>query len=60
MISVEPQGIVEVYCDRCNLRLTEVLTGTVPMTKDFAIGAAMGSGWVITPSQTICYGCSNV
>lgn len=47
-------------CDRCKMRLTEVIAGDMPMDAPSAMRYAWASGWAITNTENICAGCSNV
>lgn len=52
--------IYEVECDRCHMRLTEVIVGTMP--KDFFTARimAMMAGWICDLEAQYCAGCLDV
>lgn len=60
MIMERVDGVFEIKCTRCDLKLTECIESPMPVTKFEAIGKALAIGWVISPFTEICYGCSNV
>jgi hypothetical protein len=60
MLYKRDDDIWEMECDRCHMRLTEVIAGDMPKDGPSAMRYAWASGWVVTPTENICAGCSNV
>lgn len=58
MLDTREDGIVDVVCDTCGLRLTEVITNPMPMTKDDAAFKAWNAGWTHRPDH--CVRCQDV
>lgn len=53
-------GIFEIECDRCHMRLTEVIVGSMPTHWETAKIMAVMAGWVADLQDQICAGCVNV
>lgn len=60
MIEVRDDGIVELVCDKCQIKLSEVITEPMPKTEnDAKFKAKFEAGWELVAGTT-CYGCRNV
>lgn len=55
-----PDGIFEIECDKCHMRLTEVIVGSMPRDWFTARTIAVLNGWVADLEGQICVGCWNV
>lgn len=53
-------GIYEIECDQCHMRLTEVIVGSMPRDWMSAKIMAVLNGWVADLEGQICVGCLNV
>lgn len=60
MLFKRNDDIWEMECDKCHMKLTEVIEGDMPLDAPTAMRYAWASGWAITNEQNICAGCSNV
>lgn len=60
MLYKRNDDIWEMECDKCHMKLTEVIAGDMPLDVPTAMRYAWASGWAITNEQNICAGCSNV
>lgn len=60
MLFERKDKIIEIVCDRCGLKLTEVIAGSMPYGKHQARLMATAYGWASSPLDDICFGCSNV
>lgn len=60
MLVRRDDGIFDIHCDECGLKLTECITGDLPIDTPTAMAKAWAEGWIVTPAEQICLGCSNV
>jgi hypothetical protein len=60
MLYKRADEIWEMECDKCNMRLTEVIEGDMPLSGSRAIVSAWKLGWEITATKNICWGCADV
>ena len=60
MLYKRTDDIFEIECDRCSMKLTEVIEGDMPLDGATALRYGCASGWAITATENICAGCSNV
>lgn len=60
MLYKRTDEIWEMECDKCNMRLTEVIEGDMPLSGSRAIVSAWKLGWEITANKNICWGCADV
>ena len=60
MMYQREDGIWEIECSDCQCRLTEVVTGPLPVNGPAAKSKAFSVGWEITEDKNLCSGCVNV
>ena len=60
MLYKRTDEIWEMECDKCNMRLTEVIEGDMPLSGSSAIMYGWKSGWEVTASKNLCAGCVDV
>lgn len=52
--------IWEIECDKCKMRLTEVVTGGMPLNFITAKQMAWAAGWQVDDLKQVCAGCVDV
>lgn len=57
---LRPDDIWEIECDKCHMRLTEVISGAMPLNLLTAKQMAWAAGWVADDLSQLCAGCVNV
>lgn len=57
MLYKRNDDIWEMECDKCHMRLTEVINGDMPLSGSRAIVMAWKAGWSITANKNLCAGC---
>ena len=60
MMYLREDGIWEIECSDCEMRLTEVITGQLPVNGPAAKAKASQAGWVTLEDANLCAGCVNV
>jgi len=60
MMYLRDDGIWEIECSECQLKLTEIVTGPLPVNGPAAKTKAFNAGWEILEDANLCVGCANV
>jgi len=60
MMYQREDGIWEIECSDCQMRLTEVITGPLPVNGPAANRTAALAGWVTLADANMCAGCVSV
>jgi hypothetical protein len=60
MMYLREDGIWEIECSDCQAKLTEAITGPLPINGPAAKYKASKAGWVIFDNANMCAGCVSV